>query len=323
MFVLVSDLETSGPRARNLRAAAASLAAHGCAILLVLAAAGPVAHFVERPHALTLIAPPPVARRVLKRLVLAALPPVPRIHRPATLTLSPKPSPIVPIEIPQAPVLEPRPPVAPSPELPRTTVPPPVKTGEFAQVIRSPPKPSLQLSLEGYRFASQENVDSILPRGQLKREPSGFDNTGLVMEAPKRAAVSDGGFSGVAPAPMQPPMHAVATSGFADAATPTPPPRTRTSAEASLTKPMEILSKTRPAYTPEARALGIQGEVLVEVVFEAARSVRVVRLVKGLGHGLDENAVEAAREIQFLPASREGVPSDTTAVVHILFQLAD
>jgi TonB family protein len=68
--------------------------------------------------------------------------------------------------------------------------------------------------------------------------------------------------------------------------------------------------------------LAIEGEVLVEVVLEASGRVRVVRLVKGLGHGLDENAQAAAREIRFRPALKEGVPADSTAVVHILFQLA-
>jgi TonB family protein len=219
--------------------------------------------------------------------------------------------------------------VAPPPELPRATLPPPIKTGEFAQVIRPAPKPSRQLSLEGSAFTSQENVHTVVPRVPLIPEPAGFDNTAPVKEAPKRAVLSEGGFSGggfsgVSSAPNQASPQRVVTQGrFADAAGPAPAPGTRNSAPASLTKPVEILSKTRPAYTPEARALGIQGEVLVEVVFEAARSVRVVRLVKGLGHGLDEKALEAAREIQFRPATREGVPSDTTAVVHILFQLAD
>jgi TonB family protein len=68
--------------------------------------------------------------------------------------------------------------------------------------------------------------------------------------------------------------------------------------------------------------LAIEGEVLVEVVLEASGTVRVVRLVKGLGHGLDESAQAAAREIRFRPALKEGIPADSTAVVHIVFQLA-
>ncbi len=68
--------------------------------------------------------------------------------------------------------------------------------------------------------------------------------------------------------------------------------------------------------------MSIEGEVLVEVVLEASGRVRIVRLVKGLGHGLDENAQASAREIRFRPALKQGVPADSTAVVHILFQLA-
>jgi TonB family protein len=86
--------------------------------------------------------------------------------------------------------------------------------------------------------------------------------------------------------------------------------------------PAEILSKPTPIYTEEARAKRIEGEVLLEVVFEATGKLRVVRVVRGLGHGLDDSAVRAAEQIRFKPALRDGQPSDSTAVVHIIFQLA-
>ncbi len=86
--------------------------------------------------------------------------------------------------------------------------------------------------------------------------------------------------------------------------------------------PAEILSKPTPMYTDEARARRIQGEVLLEVVFEASGRIRVVRVVHGLGHGLDDAAVHAAEQIQFKPALKDGQPSDSRAVVHIIFQLA-
>jgi TonB family protein len=66
----------------------------------------------------------------------------------------------------------------------------------------------------------------------------------------------------------------------------------------------------------------VEGEVLLEVVLEATGRVRVVRVVRGLGHGLDESAVRAAEQIKFKPALRDGQPSDFTAVLHIIFQLA-
>jgi TonB family protein len=86
--------------------------------------------------------------------------------------------------------------------------------------------------------------------------------------------------------------------------------------------PAEITSKPAPAYTDEARKLRVEGEVLLEVVFEASGKLRVVRVVRGLGHGLDESAVQAAEQIRFKPALRDGQPADFSAVLHIVFQLA-
>jgi TonB family protein len=93
-------------------------------------------------------------------------------------------------------------------------------------------------------------------------------------------------------------------------------------APVSNSKPAEITYKPRPAYTNDARAARIEGEVLLEVVFTASGEVRVERVVKGLGHGLDESAEAAARQIQFRPAQRNGQPVDSDAIVHITFELA-
>jgi TonB family protein len=88
------------------------------------------------------------------------------------------------------------------------------------------------------------------------------------------------------------------------------------------TLPVEITFKPRPVYTDEGRQLKIEGEVLLDVVFTAAGQIRVVKVVHGLGHGLDESAVRAAEKIQFKPAQKEGQPADFEAVLHIEFQLA-
>jgi TonB family protein len=116
----------------------------------------------------------------------------------------------------------------------------------------------------------------------------------------------------------------VQKSGFGD----TPPvsvtpihPKTTEDTAAKM-QPAEVISKPTPAYTAEARSLRIEGEVVLEVVFEASGNLRIVRVVQGLGHGLDEAAVHAAQQIRFKPAVRDGQPSDYTALVHIVFQLA-
>jgi len=86
--------------------------------------------------------------------------------------------------------------------------------------------------------------------------------------------------------------------------------------------PVEITYKPNPVYTEEARAQKLEGEVLLEVEFAASGQLRVIRVVKGLGHGLDENAVAAANKIRYKPAMRNGQAFDSTAIVHVVFQLA-
>lgn len=115
----------------------------------------------------------------------------------------------------------------------------------------------------------------------------------------------------------------VRQAGFGDADTaPAQIVRPKTAEAAPRIVPAEILSKPTPAYTEEARRMRVEGEVLLEVVLEASGRVHVVRIVRGLGHGLDESAVRAAEQINFKPALRDGQPSDSTAVLHIIFQLA-
>jgi hypothetical protein len=41
-----------------------------------------------------------------------------------------------------------------------------------------------------------------------------------------------------------------------------------------------------------------------------------------LGHGLDESAIKAANQMRFKPAERNGSPVDSTAIVHVVFQMA-
>lgn len=85
---------------------------------------------------------------------------------------------------------------------------------------------------------------------------------------------------------------------------------------------VEILFKPKPVYTEEARRLKIEGEVLLDVIFLATGEVNVLRVSKGLGHGLDEAAVQAAARIRFKPAERDGCKVDSPATARITFSLA-
>jgi TonB family protein len=88
------------------------------------------------------------------------------------------------------------------------------------------------------------------------------------------------------------------------------------------TTSVEITYKPNPAYTDEARNLKLEGEVLLEVEFLANGQLHVNRVVRGLGHGLDETAVAAANKMRFKPAMRNGQAMDSTAIVHVVFQMA-
>lgn len=116
----------------------------------------------------------------------------------------------------------------------------------------------------------------------------------------------------------------VRQSGFGDAdVITTPQPKaTKLNEPVVRTVPAEITYKPRPVYTEEGRKLKIEGEVLLQVVFTATGQIRIVKVVQGLGHGLDESAIQAAEKIQYKPALKNGQPADFEAVVHVVFQLA-
>lgn len=115
----------------------------------------------------------------------------------------------------------------------------------------------------------------------------------------------------------------VRESGFGDLNSPPQVVEKRTKAGVSAQlHPVEILSKPNPAYTPEARRLRVEGEVVLDVIFSASGELRVLRLVRGLGHGLDEAALRAAEQIVFKPARRDGQPVDSRAMLRIIFRLA-
>ncbi len=66
--------------------------------------------------------------------------------------------------------------------------------------------------------------------------------------------------------------------------------------------PPVALSRVSPLYTEGARRARIQGVVIVEAVIDRLGNVGGVRVVKGLGFGLDDNATSAVARWKFKPA---------------------
>jgi protein TonB len=85
--------------------------------------------------------------------------------------------------------------------------------------------------------------------------------------------------------------------------------------------PPRLLREVKAVYSEDARRLGITGEVVLSIVIEADGRVGNVRVVRGLGAGLDERAVLAVREWQFAPARRLGTPVAVTVEAVVSFNL--
>src|SRR4030095_9498293 len=69
-----------------------------------------------------------------------------------------------------------------------------------------------------------------------------------------------------------------------------------------------ILYREKARYTNEARDAGVQGTVVLQVVFNVNGKITDIKVKRGLPYGLTENAIEAAKKIRFKPAMKEGKP---------------
>jgi TonB family protein len=85
--------------------------------------------------------------------------------------------------------------------------------------------------------------------------------------------------------------------------------------------PPRLLKEVRPEYTEEARQRSLEGEVILEIVVRRDGSVGEVRVLQGLGAGLNERAVQAVRQWRFTPARRQNAPVDVVVEVAVDFRL--
>jgi protein TonB len=85
---------------------------------------------------------------------------------------------------------------------------------------------------------------------------------------------------------------------------------------AAKPKPLNV---PQPAYTERAREAGIEGKVRVELTVDETGHVVSVRVIQGLGYGLDEAAVAAAQSATFEPAVRCGKPARATFTISMRF----
>jgi TonB family protein len=86
-------------------------------------------------------------------------------------------------------------------------------------------------------------------------------------------------------------------------------------------EPPRLLREVKADYTDEARRRGLSGDVVLEIVVRHDGTVGDVRIMRGLGAGLDARAVQAVRQWRFTPARRLGTPVDVLVEVAVEFML--
>jgi TonB family protein len=86
-------------------------------------------------------------------------------------------------------------------------------------------------------------------------------------------------------------------------------------------QPPRLVREVKADYTEDARRRGLAGEVELEIVVRRDGSVGDVRVLRGLGGGLSEQAVQAVRQWKFVPAQRQGAPVDVIVEVAVEFKL--
>jgi TonB family protein len=218
-----------------------------------------------------------------------------------------------------------RPPALPRIETPVAELPPAPVAAALPPVLEpiTPPELPARQRIETATglfepFAAKDNVRQAGAQVQI----GGFDSTLDVMAKPTRTLSSAASFGDGGQRQQSHPAPRIVSSSQFDAVSTMPAIR-RTGIGARVSEAIEILAKPKPIYTEEARRLRIEGEVVLEVLFRASAQVCVLRVVKGLGHGLDASAERAAMGIRFHPAAEAGRAVDSVATVKIEFQLAD
>jgi TonB family protein len=87
--------------------------------------------------------------------------------------------------------------------------------------------------------------------------------------------------------------------------------------------PPLLLRKVEPENTDEARAARVQGTVVLQVEIDPSGKVALTHIgvIRSLGLGLDEKAIEAVKQWKFKPATNNGAPVTAKATIEVNFRL--
>jgi protein TonB len=188
------------------------------------------------------------------------------------------------------------------------------KPPEPAKIDPTPLPPKRERAAVSHRAAAPEPAEAPPPSKQpasaaLDSAPdfglslSGTgDGTGIALPGAGRSALS-----GEAPRAVHKLVPiAAAAAALDDCGEPATKPRPRGAIQ-------------QPAFTQEALAAGIVGKVRVQLTVDETGRVIDVKLIQGLGYGLDEAAIAAARQASFEPAMHCGKAERATVKMAFSF----
>lgn len=206
---------------------------------------------------------------------------------------------------------------AKAPVLPIVSVPLPKPAVQVGAFVATAEKPTMPKSAPAAQVQTGGFGDSNGVRGQGDAESK------LTVATLGSFGMPDGPGYGNGTGGTHGKAGAVQSSGFGDeSAASRPAVAAQDPTQRNTGRSVEIISKPTPGYTEEARQLRLEGEVLLRVQFLTSGEVRVLKVVQGLGHGLDEQAMHAAENIKFKPAEHDGQQIDSEATIHMIFELA-
>jgi protein TonB len=85
--------------------------------------------------------------------------------------------------------------------------------------------------------------------------------------------------------------------------------------------PPTVVQRVEPQYSEEARKARYQGTVVLEAIVRRDGTCDIIRVVRSLGFGLDENAMQALKQWRFRPGLRNGVAVDVSLNIEVNFNL--
>lgn len=178
---------------------------------------------------------------------------------------------------------------------------------------KEPPKPKEHAPEQQARAQTRSARTAAAPQpsAATQADAPAFHDLGLMLDSSSSdgLAIRVGAPTPVAPAAVAPPKPKLLVAHKGE-----------TQCEGALTK-ARPLSLVRPDYTEEARRARIQGRVRIELALDDHGEVQTAHVLDGLGYGLDEAALEAARRLRFSPALRCSRPVAAPFVIAMRFVL--